>query len=445
MNINLLTTNANAAATAPAEAASTDVKAIFRGILAKLQPQKDASEAPATTGENVKPQLQAGTLSKEDIIAALSGENVDLQLSATEVEDALSALAEMTITDAVIAPGMNSIGASTTTAPVTEAPSSDEIAAMITSLMQDASGGSISSSQLKKELSANPQAKTLIDAAYKSFAGLSALNESQAKPVLTSPVTATPHTGAAILPMAMTETVSPIVSASPQATAVEAELGTASAKPVASIDASSTPNFAATPGHKLATTQEAPKAIELPTANVAPVTSNPIADITPAAAPTSAAGSTPSAQPLTASAMMQQSNLSSEEWKKELGENMVRMARNGDQSMSIKLNPAELGPLTVDMKVIEKQVQLNFASLNVQVRTAIEQALPQLRESLAEQGMNLSESSVGDQRQPSQREGNESRKGYAGIFNGATGEIEASDPSVAQKSNGSQSGIDIYV
>ncbi|MNR47301.1 flagellar hook-length control protein [compost metagenome] len=45
------------------------------------------------------------------------------------------------------------------------------------------------------------------------------------------------------------------------------------------------------------------------------------------------------------------------------------------------------------------QAHAQFFSHNAQVRSAIEQALPQLKEAMAEQGISLGQTSVGDQRQ----------------------------------------------
>lgn len=93
------------------------------------------------------------------------------------------------------------------------------------------------------------------------------------------------------------------------------------------------------------------------------------------------------------------------QWGQQLGEQMVVMARRGEQQVSLKLNPAELGPLNVELRVIDHQAQLHLASASAQVRGAIEQAIPQLREALAEQGIALGEATVNDQRPGDQHQG----------------------------------------
>ena len=66
----------------------------------------------------------------------------------------------------------------------------------------------------------------------------------------------------------------------------------------------------------------------------------------------------------------------------------------------MQLNPAELGPLSISLKFGEQGAQAHFLSAHAQVRQVLEQAIPQLREALAEQGISLGETSVGEQRDP---------------------------------------------
>lgn len=106
---------------------------------------------------------------------------------------------------------------------------------------------------------------------------------------------------------------------------------------------------------------------------------------------------TPQTTTITSSMMIQNSIVATDEWKQELGNNMVRMAKTGDTTATLKLNPMELGTINVDLKVSDKQVQINFASMSSQVRAAVEQALPQLRESFEDQGLELSDSSFSEQ------------------------------------------------
>ncbi len=85
-------------------------------------------------------------------------------------------------------------------------------------------------------------------------------------------------------------------------------------------------------------------------------------------------------------------------WPSQLGQQLVQFAqRGGEQHIQMKLHPAELGPLSISLKMTEHGAQAHFLSAHAQVRQVVEQAIPQLREALAEQGISLGETSVGEQ------------------------------------------------
>ncbi|WP_373332610.1 flagellar hook-length control protein FliK [Thiopseudomonas alkaliphila] len=88
-------------------------------------------------------------------------------------------------------------------------------------------------------------------------------------------------------------------------------------------------------------------------------------------------------------------------WQQQLGQHMIGLAMRGEQHLELHLNPAELGPLQISLKLAEQGAQAHFISANSAVRHAIEQALPQLREALSEQGISLGETSVDAQQHDS--------------------------------------------
>ncbi|SFP44330.1 flagellar hook-length control protein FliK [Geopseudomonas sagittaria] len=96
--------------------------------------------------------------------------------------------------------------------------------------------------------------------------------------------------------------------------------------------------------------------------------------------------------------------LASRDWQAGLGQQLIGLHQRGEQHIELHLHPAELGPLSVSLKLTELGAQAQFLSSHPQVRAAVEQALPQLREALAAQGISLGETSVGGQSQP-QRDG----------------------------------------
>lgn len=120
-------------------------------------------------------------------------------------------------------------------------------------------------------------------------------------------------------------------------------------------------------------------------------------------ATSSLTASSTSASPATAG-MAQQASLSapvgSPAWPRQLGQQLLQFSRQGgEQRIEMKLHPAELGPLSVTLKVGDQGAQAHFLSGHAQVRHALEQAIPQLREALADQGIALGETSVGEQHQ----------------------------------------------
>ena len=92
-------------------------------------------------------------------------------------------------------------------------------------------------------------------------------------------------------------------------------------------------------------------------------------------------------------------------WPSQLGQQLIQLVqRGGEQHVQMKLHPAELGPLSISLKMTEHGAQAQFLSAHAQVRQVIEQAIPQLREALAEQGISLSDTSVGEQGFSNQQE-----------------------------------------
>jgi flagellar hook-length control protein FliK len=121
-----------------------------------------------------------------------------------------------------------------------------------------------------------------------------------------------------------------------------------------------------------------------------------------------AAPATHSAQPaLPASAptttMLLPQPVDTPQWRAEFSQQVARIAlKQGDQRMSLQLHPTELGPLTVELRVRDGQADIQFLSPHMQVRSAVVDALPQLREALSHQGIELGNANVGGQERQGQ-------------------------------------------
>lgn len=84
-------------------------------------------------------------------------------------------------------------------------------------------------------------------------------------------------------------------------------------------------------------------------------------------------------------------------WDHEFSQKITWLATQRDQSAELHLNPPQLGPLDVVIKVSADQATALFTSPHAAVREAIEQALPKLREMLADNGIMLGNATVSDQ------------------------------------------------
>ena len=88
----------------------------------------------------------------------------------------------------------------------------------------------------------------------------------------------------------------------------------------------------------------------------------------------------------------------------QMSERVSQMLRAGQWSADIKLNPENLGLIKVNMVMDKEQLKIMFTTQHHNVKELVESSMPRLRESLAESGINLADTSVGrdsqQQRQP---------------------------------------------
>lgn len=133
-------------------------------------------------------------------------------------------------------------------------------------------------------------------------------------------------------------------------------------------------------------------------------------------------------------------------WQNELGQQLIRFSQRGEHQIELHLHPAELGPLQISLHVNDQVAQAHFFAAHAQVRDAVQQAIPQLREALAGQGIALGEAMVGQQQQPRQ-----DSSAFAGSssssFGGAESEVAgvASPRPVARVlPTAGNGGVDLY-
>lgn len=83
-------------------------------------------------------------------------------------------------------------------------------------------------------------------------------------------------------------------------------------------------------------------------------------------------------------------------WDTAVADRVTLMANGKLQNAEIRLTPAELGPLKIQLVIDDGTANVSFHAQHAQTREALEQALPRLREMLAENGLQLGQASVGD-------------------------------------------------
>jgi flagellar hook-length control protein FliK len=95
--------------------------------------------------------------------------------------------------------------------------------------------------------------------------------------------------------------------------------------------------------------------------------------------------------------------ITQKQWGNDFSQKITWMATQQDQHAELHLNPAQLGPVDVVIKVSGDQATAQFTSAHAAVREVIEQSIPKLREMLADNGIMLGNTTVSDQAPREQR------------------------------------------
>jgi len=81
----------------------------------------------------------------------------------------------------------------------------------------------------------------------------------------------------------------------------------------------------------------------------------------------------------------------------ETAQQVTWLAKNGIEHAEIRVKPADLGPISVRIEMQNNEAVISFAVTQPETRVAVEDALHRLQEMLAESGISMGETSVGDQ------------------------------------------------
>ncbi|AQQ00558.1 hypothetical protein B0W48_12540 [Pseudoalteromonas aliena] len=92
--------------------------------------------------------------------------------------------------------------------------------------------------------------------------------------------------------------------------------------------------------------------------------------------------------------VMQAINIVKSDAAKLLQERVSSMLNINNKEAEIRLDPPEMGSMQIRIRSDAEQAQINFVVQNQQAKEALEQSLPRLREMLAQQGIEMGESTI---------------------------------------------------
>ena len=123
-------------------------------------------------------------------------------------------------------------------------------------------------------------------------------------------------------------------------------------------------------------------------------------------------------------------------WDNQVSQKIVWMVAGKEQSASLTLNPPDMGPMQVVLSVNNDHATVTFTSAQPEVRQALENAMPKLREMLGETGIALGSATVNagmpEQRQPQQGEQSRGTGGATRATGGGEVAIDPAQPLAAR-------------
>lgn len=100
-------------------------------------------------------------------------------------------------------------------------------------------------------------------------------------------------------------------------------------------------------------------------------------------------------------------------WGQAFSNQVVWAMNQGLPTAALHLSPAELGPVSVQIRLDQDQASVSFVSAHAAVRDAIEAALPRLRDMLGAQGITLADVNVSQHGQSQHAQRDPAGAGYA--------------------------------
>ena len=213
---------------------------------------------------------------------------------------------------------------------------------------------------------------------------------------------AMPGTGA-VAPTPSAATATPTIAttdsplAPPPAIAVPAEIDADRRTPTATVHAAALGSRAGAPDSLTPANTAAAASVAAPraTSEVPSLAS----ESAPVPSPTSiTAPSAPAAREAATLVTAVATAVATPGWHEDIAQKFAQFVSMRVADAEIRLNPAHLGPVGIEISYSDNQASVLITAAQPTTRDALEQALPHLKELLAQQGIALGESSVRDQR-----------------------------------------------
>ncbi len=122
-----------------------------------------------------------------------------------------------------------------------------------------------------------------------------------------------------------------------------------------------------------------------------------------------------------------------------VADRVLLMASNRLGNAEIRLTPAELGPVRVQVTMDDGTANIQFHAAQAATRDALEQAMPRLRELLSENGLSLGQASVSDDGSRQDVRDNAGNAGNGGDGRGEGASAAADSGDMLESDTGSQS------
>ena len=238
----------------------------------------------------------------------------------------------------------------------------------------------------------------------------------------------------AMLPHQQTATATPVTTSS--ATGGVSSLASGSAKGGTAVDVAalaagkSKDNGASAKGTEVTTFAAATQQQQLAVAPVntakveietTPTPTAPTMAVVPSAATHLTAAPSGIAAPLI------NAPLGSPDWQQSVSQHVTLFTRQGQQTAELRLHPEDLGQIQITLKMDDNQAQLQMVSAHSHVRAALEAALPVLRTHLAENGIQLGQSSISSESFAGQQQSSSQQQQAQRSGGNGTGNFAAKD------------------